>query len=135
MTDPFTDEFLNRHVDSLIEGAKKAKAEPALMEFVDSVYRPFVKTLAKNMRQRWGIDAPVNDLFDAVVDMLTLMIVHASNYSAPHEELDKRLAFINVFFLNAASRMNDMLTEMYPGADFENIALREMDEALAQKPH
>jgi hypothetical protein len=136
MTGWITDEMIEEHIDSLIKGAKRAEADPVLLELVNNVYAPFIKSISVHMRRTWNDpEDSIKPVLDAVVDMITLMIVHTSNYIAPHDQLESRLNFINMFFVHMADRMQDMLLEMYPAEEFEKLVFGSILKHPGEKTH
>ena len=125
-----SEQEIDSHIMGLMNSARKAGADPILVQFLDSVYRPFMKLAIENATHAYASPDPksLNPLLDAIVDLITLMVVNTSNYVASHKQLDLKVQFINMFFIHQASRMNDMLTEMYPGEAFARMRL---DEAFA----
>jgi hypothetical protein len=136
MTGWMTDEMIEAHIDSLIKGAKQAEADPVLLELVNNVYAPFIKSISVHMRRTWNDpEDSIKPVLDAVVDMMTLMIVHTSNYIAPHDHLEIRLNFINNFFIHMADRTQDMLLEMYPAEEFEKLVFGRTMKPRDEKTH
>ena len=123
-------EDIDDHINGLMNSARKAGANPILVEMLDTVYRPFMYSAITNATHAYASPDPksLNPLLDSIVDLITLMVINTSNYVASHKQLDMKVQFINMFFIHQASRMNDMLTEMYPGEAFARMRL---DEAFA----
>lgn len=119
------DEAAKRAVDSMVAHALHDN-RIVDVAFIDQVFRPFVEISHHFATAAHQGKMELTELLNSTVDVIAAMIMNQSNYVAGIENIEGRQQYINMFLVNLAASISDILREMYPTEQFATVPGTEM---------